>query len=209
MRVICLGFVIAASLCAATAGSTAVTASVLRNPGAELGPAAKDAFASPEIPGWERSGKITAVQYVNVPASFPTRAISKAVKGGKNFFAGGPDNAASWAKQSLDVAAQAGRIDRGGVKASLSAWLGGYSNHTDVAMVQATFRSATGQKLGALKIGPVTAGQRGNETKLLKREAAGMVPKGTRTVDVVLRAIRGVGGGYNDGYADNISFKLG
>ena len=61
--------------------------------------------------------------------------------------------------------------------------------------------------LGDVQIGPVTAADRGELTGLLDRSTAGLVPAGTRSVDLVLTATR-YQGSSDDGYADNLSFVL-
>ena len=71
----------------------------------------------------------------------------------------------------------------------------------------ASFLSATGLNLGAAAIGPVTAADRSDQTGLLARSATGLVPEGTRSVDLTVALTR-LEGTNNDGYADNISFDV-
>jgi hypothetical protein len=67
-------------------------------------------------------------------------------------------------------------------------------------------------RLGQLRIGPVTRGQRRSQTTLLRRAAEKRVPAGTLQLRVVLRAQAGLDSannlGPNSGSADNISVAL-
>ena len=98
------------------------------------------------------------------------------------------------------------------MRASLSAYLGGKGSQSDAASVSVTFKSEAlgdGTELGSpLTVGPVTAGDRGNETTLLKREASAAVPAGARSAVVTITAT-GAKGAYINGYADNVSLVLG
>lgn len=197
----------AAALLAATAGSAGGqgAANLLANPGAEAGEAAPDANARFPVPVWETTSTYTAVQY-GAP-QFPTPAESARIGGGENFFAGGPGGAVSTARQVVGVSGRAAAIDAGGLAATISAWLGGFSSQNDATTVAAVFRSATGAELSRTTIGPVLAADRGNQTSFRPRTATSLVPSGTRSILVVLTARR-TEGTYNDGYADNVSLTL-
>ena len=104
--------------------------------------------------------------------------------------------------QTIDVENLALEID-GGVGYTLSAWLGGYYNQDDRARLMAQFLESDGTELGRALLGAVDAADRDNQTSLLYVEADGTVPQGTRQVKITLEAIWS--GGYNDGYADNLS----
>jgi hypothetical protein len=93
------------------------------------------------------------------------------------------------------------------VTAVLTGALGGYSSQRDSLTVIATFLSASGQKLGSIRIGPVTPGQRKSLTTLIVRSAQASVPPKTRSVEIHVSAVR-TDGSYNDGYADNLSLAL-
>lgn len=65
--------------------------------------------------------------------------------------------------------------------------------------------SAAGKPLGSVRLGPVTPAQRANTTKLLPVSRTVVLPAATRLVRVTITA---TGGGYIDGYADNVSLLL-
>jgi hypothetical protein len=90
---------------------------------------------------------------------------------------------------------------------SLSGWLGGWSNQLDNALFYVQFLDGTGNEIGSAGIGPVTAGDRNNQTGLFYRETDGMLPVGTSALAFWLSMERN-GGGDNDGYADNLAFVL-
>lgn len=89
----------------------------------------------------------------------------------------------------------------------LSGWLGGWLAQQDNALFYVQFLDAAGTELGSASLGPVTPAERGNATGLWLREAEGWVPAGTQQLGFWLSMER-LGGGDNDGYADNLSFIL-
>lgn len=186
---------------------------LLQNGGAELGAGATDgSTVSPTpIPDWTTTSNFTEHAY-DPSGAFPDPDVSSAIGGAGQFFAGGPaatgDNTTEAASQSVDVSAAAPEIDAGGVGATLAAALGGFESQEDNATVVATFLGSTGQALGRMTIGPVTATDRGFDTKLLPRSATAGVPPGTRAISVVITARR-LEGSYNDGYVDNVALTLG
>jgi hypothetical protein len=159
-----------------------------------------------DIPGWTRRGNFTVVKY-GAP-DFPSPELSTKVRGGVNFFAGGPKNVASSISQDIDVGSQKGLINAGKAKATLSGNVGGYFTQTDWLRATAVFLAASGKRLGAMSIQSATPAARANQTDLPKKTISGAVPRTTRTIRVVLAASRGAGE-YNDGYADNLSLTVG
>ena len=159
-----------------------------------------------EIPGWTRKGNFTVVKY-GAP-DFPSPELSTKIRGGLNFFAGGPKNIASSISQDIDVSSRKGLINAGKAKATLSGNVGGYFTQTDWLRATAVFLAGSGKRLGAISIQSATPAARKNQTDLVKKTITGPVPKTTRTIRVVLAASRGAGE-YNDGYADNLSLTIG
>jgi hypothetical protein len=155
-------------------------------------------------PSWTTTASFTATQY-GAPG-FPTTAQSTSIGGGRNFFAGG-NTALATATQTVDVSAAGSQIDAGRQPATLSGYLGGFASQADTMTVAATYLGASGNSLGSLQIGPVTAADRGGQTALLRRATSGTIPVGTRSIRVVMTATR-LEGTSNDGYADNISLTL-
>lgn len=201
---VAVSVVVPAALASAIATGSA---NLIKNGSGELGGAVTtDAAVVRSIPGWTKTGGFTTVRYGS-PGGFPAATASQAIKGGKNFFAGGPANPNSGATQLVPVGGRAASIDKGKVIAILSGDLGGYSSQRDSLTVIATFLSASGKKLGSVRIGPVTPEQRKGETTLIPRSAQASVPRTTRTVAIQVRAVR-TDGSYNDGYADNLSLTL-
>jgi hypothetical protein len=199
----------AALACAPLAGAAIPQGNLVQNPGAEL-PAApvSDTGVAPPT-GWETSPHFTVMAYGRT--GFPPTSVSEGIGGGTNFFAGGPTTATSVADQFVDISGSASEIDAGHVRASLSAYLGGVGTQADAASVTVTFNSGVlgdGNNLGSpLTVGPVTPGDRHNETTLLKRDASATVPTGARSALVAITATYAEGL-YNDGYADNVSLAL-
>ena len=74
-------------------------------------------------------------------------------------------------------------------------------------MLSINFLNAESGIVGSAEIGPVSGADRGHQTGLVFRQQSGIVPAGTRTIDVKLTMTR-YNGTYNDGYADNLSLIL-
>ena len=171
----------------------------------EAGSAATSDTAIVAPQGWTTTGAFTAVQY-GTP-NFIKGSDPGPPDRGKTFFAGGPSNPQSSATQTIDVSGSSGAIDGGDKKYVLSAWLGGFESQDDNASVIATFADANGRALKAATIGPVLASVRNQGSKLIKTQAEGLVPRGTRKIIVRVIMVR-TAGSYNDGYADDISLVL-
>ncbi|MGH3131294.1 MAG: Ig-like domain-containing protein, partial [Gaiellaceae bacterium] len=199
-----------ARIAAGTTTSAAFTVpegNLLKNPGAEEGEGSTElpqGHVVP-IPSWETTSNFTVIQYG--VGDFPSREEGDKIGGGANFFGGGPSNAASSASQSVDLSGAAPEIDTGATKATLSAHMGGFSSQGDKGPVDAIFLDAAGTELGRLTLDPVFPADRGGLTQLILREKTGDVPAKTRSVRVVMTAIRTTGSS-NDAYFDNLSLTL-
>jgi hypothetical protein len=192
---------VSGTIAAVAGGRTAlVSANLLRNGGAEIGPAAVDDRQTVAPTGWQTTSKFTSVIY-GANGSFPASAL---IFGDNQFFAGGPGNPLSTATQKVRVPAE---FLRGRADARLSADLGGFSSQRDNATVTAHFLGAGGATLGSMHIGPVGPGARGSTTKLVLRIGDASMPVGTVAIQVVISAKR-FSGSYNDGYIDNVSLNL-
>lgn len=179
------------------------------NPGAENGTADPDGGTPvTTIPGWSIvSGEFDVIAYQPDDGSYPSAADPGPTDRGKNFFAGGPDDAVSIGTQTIDVSKDAAKIDAGSVGYVLSGWLGGFSDQDDNAVLSIQFEDATGAVLGKAQVGPVMAADRDDNTGFVFQVTNGKAPKGTRQVVVTLTMTR-VSGSANDGYADNLSLTL-
>lgn len=161
------------------------------------------------VTGFTTGGNFTVTKYGAVISSghFPALASHGPVDRGQNFFSGGPENAASSARQVINVSSMASSIDLGSTGYELSGFLGGFSTQNDRAVVTATFLNDTNGVLGQSSIGPITHSDRHDVTGLWCAIALGTVPAGTRSIEIALALTRSAGS-YNDGYADNLSLML-
>ena len=189
----------------AAVARTVRSANLVTNGGAELGQAAANSGQIFAPQAWTTTGELTQVLYG--ASGFPTAANSKAIKGGKAFFAGG-NVALSTATQTDSVPSSwLKQVLRGRVKAVLSADLGGYAGQQDSATVVAHFLDSGGVELKTLQIGPVTVSARSGLTKLLPRTATVAGPVQTQDITIGITSTR-VDGQYNDAYVDNVSHVL-
>lgn len=191
------------------------------NPGAEAGPG--DAVGNQvirPIPGWEAQSIFSVLRYdasgfefmngagnTVLAGNFPNASSPGPLDRGNNMFFGGGERSGSSASQSIDMLAFAALIDQGWAGFDLSGWLGGYQDNADSAVLHAAFLDAQGAILGGVSLVAPTPAERNNVTGLFLRETDGLLPVGTRRVDIVLN-MNYVRGRTNDGYADNLLFAV-
>jgi hypothetical protein len=154
--------------------------------------------------GWATTGQFTAVQY-GASGGFPDKSSAGPDNRGLNLFEGG-NVPKSTAQQTIALGALSADIDAGTVSYNFSAWIGGWENQGDYAVVSVQFRNTSGATLATSTLGPVTPAQRPG-TSLVQRSHSGAVPKGTRSAVVSIVITRLVGT-YNDGSVDNIALVL-
>src|SRR5688500_7614000 len=132
-------------LATASAGTSACAIcgkNLIKNPGAEAGLGITAVGASGAVPGWTTvAGDFGAASY-----TFPNGWFSMKTKGpksrGRNYFYGGTVDASVRAPATIGkqtIALPAGAV---GKKATLSGWLGNYSNNR--TQVRAEFADAAG-----------------------------------------------------------------
>ncbi len=183
--------------------AAAASANLLVDGDAESGTCTGDWEAVGTVPGWTVVQGTPSVVCYSI-AGFSTPASGS---GGKAFIADGPYGDSALV-QTVNVAAAGTAIDAGGVTYTLSGWLGGYGSYSGQAVVTASFLGANGNLLGtpALLSG-ATAAARNDKNAFLAESATGTLPKGTRSIAVLLQFID-TSGSYNIGYADNLSLTL-
>lgn len=182
---------------------------LVQNPGAEASPGTiDDTVVKPTV--WTTTGALSVWKYPAREGDRPTTAFAATIGGGENFFSGGPGGVTGQptASQTIDVSGAATEIDAGQVGATLTAFIGGYTVSEDVATVSARFLDASGAPLGSVRIGPVNRDDRKRLTVLLRRSEQANIPKGTRSIGVVI-AVTVDNNGKNHAYVDNISLTLG
>jgi len=179
---------------------------LIANRDAEAGVGSVDGFSVVAIPNWTKQGNFTVVNY-GAPGGFPLKSDIGPDIRGKNFFAGGPDNALSKALRVIDVSTLANAIDGNNIAFNISGFFGGYASQNDNAVLRTVFRDSANIPLNQVTIGGVLANDRANKTSLLFRKMGGVVPVNTRTIQLILTSTR-TDGTYNDGYADNLALIL-
>lgn len=186
--------------------SAATSPNLVRNPGADLAPGGSPTGADIDIPMW---GDIyaTAVKY-DTPRFFPTSSTPGPANRGTSFFYGGSFNGDSQIQQIADISKYATKINAGGVKISVVAWLGGIGNNNDVCNFNLKLvNQAETAILKRIDLTGPTAFERGGQTKFLKRSATVAVPKLTRKMSMEFRCDSD-GTGANTGIADSLVVKF-
>jgi hypothetical protein len=196
-----LGTVLAATH-VATANTAVYNTNLVVNGDAEMGVALPD---KGPMPGWQTTGEFSQAHYGY--DDYPNNTDPGPPSRGKSLFVGGLADALSTATQTIDLGALGTDIDGGSVHFAFSAYIGGYAGQKDDATVSATFVGSDRAKLKTVILGPVTEEQRNGKTSLLSRSSEGSVPKGSRSVQIVMVATRSEGSA-NDGYVDNVSLVL-
>lgn len=183
---------------AADAADSLLGRNLLANGNAEAGP-----LGSP-VRGWVTSGGFSTKTYGN--SEYPSASAPGPSDHGDRFFYGGRV-ANSEARQTVDLAGRADAIDAGELQYELAGYLGGWKDQADRATVVARFMDGNGRVLDCARLNAVRAADRDGQTGLLRRQASGQVPSGTRKVEVQVQSVRSEGTS-NDGYADNLSLVL-
>ncbi|MFT5424992.1 MAG: hypothetical protein ACI89L_002795 [Phycisphaerales bacterium] len=177
------------------------------NPGGEHDRGFASADLDQAIAGWvdPGPGMMTLIPY-GAADDWPNAATEGPDDRGQGFFAGGTAPI-SEITQDIDLSALTGRVYRGRIRFTLSGWFGGFGNQDDSAELRVEFFSPDGLLVGGGQIGPVTADDRGFETKLLYREYAAYTPQRAVRARVTLRSTKRAGEA-SDGYADNLSLVI-
>jgi hypothetical protein len=196
---------------AAAPAQKALSKNLLKNPGAEAGPATPDnAEAALAVPAWETTGGFFAAAYGSFRWAPDPKDRTRG--SGAKFFVGclaapGQTVNVGTAAQTVQIARWSKAIDAGTVQLKLSAELGGYNGTENLATAKAAFLNASGKPVGkrvSLK-GP-TYYQRQGVTRVEPRTATKPVPKGARSVQVTLAGSRTGSGPC--GFVDNVSAVL-
>jgi len=156
------------------------------------------------LPGWMDDGQATAIKYGS--DGYLTLDSSGPEVRGDNFFCGGDTTSEQNIYQDIDLSPLAAEIDLGTAGYVFEGWLGGYSDQNDRAEALLELYDATGAMVYSELLPAVTAAERGDETSLMRRSRFGMVPPFVRSARVSVRFTRT--SGINDGYADNLVFKI-
>jgi hypothetical protein len=183
-------------------GPITLNQNAILNPGAEAGAGSVDGNDVLPIPSWITTGNLTSVQYgaSAAPVASPGPAF------GSNFFAGGPNTDTDDATQFLDVSNLSSLIDLSEISYVLSGYFGGYLAQNDDAKLFATFLDASNATIDtSKKAGGFNSTHRDNISQLLFDSVSGVIPVGTRSIEITLKMTKAEGF-YNDGYADNLSF---
>lgn len=184
------------------ATTTPLNKNLVKDPGAEAAAAdGLDGSVIVAIPGWTTVNGFTAAAYGT--SGCPTTEQAAAIHGGKHIFFGGPDSAQSTAIQNIKIIGRNTAIDHGKLKVTLSAWLGGWDGQGDNAQLVVRFLRGNGTQISSVK----TAAVAGTSSVLKHKTASKGIPKGTRTLRVMLVSTR-IEGMNNDGMFDNIDVRI-
>lgn len=176
--------------------------------------------AIPNIPAWKTTGSFSVLCYGATGFEF-VNALGQTVSvsglpdanspgpdnRGKNLFYGGANRASSSASQLIDVAKLASVIDIGQGAYDLGAWLGGYRTDLDNVQLSLNFLDQNGQSLYKNSIISPSPEARNNTTGLFFQSLQGIIPTGSRQIDVTLN-MNYVRGRVNDAYADKLSLVI-
>ena len=187
---------------AEAATTTPLNKNLVKDPGAEAAAAdGLDGTVIVAIPGWTTVNGFTAAAYG--ASGCPTTQQAATIHGGKHIFFGGPDSAQSTATQNIKIIGRNTAIDHGKLQVTLSAWLGGWDGQGDNAQLVVRFLRGNGTQISSVK----TAAVAGTSSVLKHKTASKGIPKGTRTLRVMLVSTR-TEGMNNDGMFDNIDVRI-
>ena len=202
--------VIVTSLALTSHAQSLYGTNLIFNGDAEAGPVNDDADTIVPAPGWTNAtGSFTVTEYdaPSVTGGVANQSDPGPTNRGLSFFSGGYGSPVSTASQLVDVSAGAAAIDAQTVTFFLDGYFGGYTSQDDNAKLTATFLSTNSNVLSSITIGGVLAADRTNATGLFERSTTGLVPVGTRSIELQQTMTR-LEGTYNDGYADNLALVV-
>jgi len=158
------------------------------------------------VAGWTVYDGTDLFQSVNYGSNWVLPTQPGPTNRGAKMFAGA-SSAYSAGFQIVNVSDLSSSIASGQVAFDLNGFLGGWQAQGDNAQLLVTFIDAANADISNVTLGPVTPGDRGNQSGLFFRQQTGFVPVGTAQIKFDLSMER-QGGGDNDGYADNLVFSL-
>ncbi len=153
------------------------------------------------ITGWTGFDGYSMFQSVDYGSNWVLPSQPGPVDRGAKMFTGLTAQAAGF--QTIALGSLAGQA----LHYDLSGYLGGWAAQGDNALLYVSFLDTQDNEIGHAVIGPVTAADRANQTGLFLRSVAGDLPANTASLMFSLSMER-LGGGDNDGYADNLSFVI-
>jgi hypothetical protein len=194
----------------APASAAAKVVNIIKDSGAESAKAV-DPSGTTVVPvaNWTpiKGTGFTAVKYGS--PEFIAKTDPGPKSRGHNFFAGGeigPSPAGATQVDSLKP--YLGLIKSGKAKFTLGGWFGGFADQRDYTTLSVTWLNATGVVVGkSTAVGDVTPKQRKDVTDLLARSAKGTVPAAATQARLLIKMVR-LDGGYDDGYADNLTLTI-
>ncbi|MBV8569113.1 MAG: hypothetical protein JO319_00740 [Acidobacteriaceae bacterium] len=183
------------------------TRNLLVNGNAEQMRCTDDWTAQTSVAGWRVTrGAVSVLCYSAFKLSGEQPVLPKHESAGRALF--GAPGADTAMEQMVDISAAASAVDAEGVRFRLSGLFGGWGRRPERAVLTAIFLDARGRSTrNPVVMADVDARARGNVTALLRRQADGVVPKGTRRIQVRIQFISGATS-YHNAYADNIGLYL-
>jgi hypothetical protein len=204
---------IAILLCLATPFTQARTAAVvttdnlLVNGNAESHRCTDDWSAQTPVPGWHvlrGAASVLCYSAFSVTQEAPN-VPSGALAGNALFAAPGADTAM---EQVVNVTAASSAIDKGNAEFKLSAWLGGWHGVPGQATLTAVFLDDALRATGSpVVLADAETAAREGHSRLVAREAKGLVPPQTRQIVITVHFVSGMTS-FHNAFADNLSLTL-
>jgi len=188
-----------------------------RNGNAEQGQAYDGGPPGVPVPSWTTNGYFTVVPYGGTAEpGYPTSTDPGPPDRGNQFFSGGHGAVSTALSQPIDLTPNAAEISTGNVVADLSAYLGGSANNFSTAFVYVAFYNGNTSLCDSScgQVGPVTAADRGYQTRLDYRVKSIPVPATATRLEVGIIIERPADPNnpdpnpYNYGFADSVSLIL-
>lgn len=175
------------------ASTTPYGVNLLKNPGAEAG-----------LSSWGTQGAFEVVAYGS-PGGFPTLAEGHRIKGGHEFFSGGPvSGSCNYAFQTVKVRDRGASIDSGHVEVDLSARIATFGHDSDRAEVVVDFGGTDGFLILGSSSGISALRTNG---RFVRESLQVVMPWHARSVNVTL-GVDHQQGPYCDGYFDRLSLTI-
>lgn len=172
---------------------------------------------SPYAPYWHDNEGFTQILSYGADCGgmceFPSPYVQgPALRGNKFFYMGSTDNHVNgtnmWLDTPISLAPIQAAVNSGKVRYILSGYFGGAETKIDTAQLHMFFEDESGSLKGEAIVGDVMPADRQYKTGLIYREKTGYIPRGTRSINLLLQSGHLSGSHWRTGYADNLSLIL-
>ena len=183
------------------AGRTPMSTNLVRNGGAEAGPASYPEAVVGKVPYWRRTGSFTVTQY-GILGFLPLRESTR-IGGGRQYFACGFLSDVGLARQRIRLRRIGRDVDAGRIRATLRAHIAAPDAGGDRGRLLVRFLGDDLREISSRRSRWVA----GTTRRYVTRRVSQALPRRTRYLEVILRGERATGL-YCNVFFDRVDLRL-